>query len=322
MPKPVLLISLSPELLNSDQALAMQPAAPELDVVFSHDRAQIEGLIDRVEIVVGHLALDLLPRAHNLRWIQQWGAGADWLQQYPAAERSNFVLTNASGVHAIPISEHIMALFLTFARGLHRAQRAQAQHAWNRAVREHVRELAHSTLLVVGVGAIGARTAQIARGMGMRVLGIRRDPARTLPDIEAMYGPDQLRTALPEADWVTVTLPLTAETRGLFGEAELRVMKPSAFLVNIGRGGTIQEEALVRALQLGWIAGAGLDVFEHEPLPPESPLWDMDNVIITAHYAGGTPHYSERAMAIFLDNLQRYRTGQPLRNVVDPNLGY
>jgi len=127
---------------------------------------------------------------------------------------------------------------------------------------------------------------------------------------------------LPEADFVVLTVPLTHETQGMIGERELRAMKPTAYLVNIGRGGTVQERALIRALQEGWIAGAGLDVFETEPLPEDSPLWDMDNVIITAHYAGATPHYNERAMAIFLDNLRRYRAGEPLRNVVDKRLGY
>jgi phosphoglycerate dehydrogenase-like enzyme len=117
-------------------------------------------------------------------------------------------------------------------------------------------------------------------------------------------------------------VPLTHETQGMIGEQELRAMKPAAYLVNIGRGGTIQESALIHALREGWIAGAGLDVFESEPLPEDSPLWNMDNVIITSHYAGLTPHYHERATAIFVDNLRRYRAGEPLRNVVDKALGY
>jgi phosphoglycerate dehydrogenase-like enzyme len=137
-----------------------------------------------------------------------------------------------------------------------------------------------------------------------------------------MFGPEQLLSLLPQADFVVLTVPLTDETRGVIGERELNAMKPTAYLVNIGRGGTIDEEAVIRALQQGDIAGAGLDVFEAEPLPEASPLWDIDNVIITSHYAGLTPHYNERALAIFLDDLRRYRAGEPLQNVVDKELGY
>jgi len=183
-------------------------------------------------------------------------------------------------------------------------------------------ELAGKTMVLIGVGAIGARTAEVARALGMRVLGVRRHPQLTVPGIEAMYGPGQLLDVLPEADFCVITVPLTPETKGMIGEPELRAMKSTSYIVNIGRGATIQETVLVRALQEGWIAGAGLDVFETEPLPPDSPLWDMDNVIMTAHYAGLTPHYEERAMAIFVDNLKRYRNREPLRNVVDKKLAY
>ena len=183
-------------------------------------------------------------------------------------------------------------------------------------------ELAGKTMLLIGVGAIGERTAKVAAAMGVHVLGVRRDSARTTPYVDEMYGPDQLLSILPRADFVVLTVPLTRETRGMIGAQELQAIKPSAYVVNIGRGGTIQEGALIRALQEGWIAGAGLDVFETEPLPSDSPLWDMENVIVTAHYAGLTPHYEERAMAIFVDNLERYCAGKPMRNVVDKRVGY
>ncbi len=177
-------------------------------------------------------------------------------------------------------------------------------------------------MLLVGVGAIGERTAQVAAAFGMRVWGIRRDPAQAVAGVEAMFGPERLLELLPGADFVVLTVPLTQETRGMIGPDQLRAMKPSAYLVNIGRGATIQTEALIQALREGWIAGAGLDVVDPEPLPPDSPLWDMQNVILTCHYSGMTPRYHERAFAIFLDNVQRYSTGQPLRNIVDKQLGY
>lgn len=183
-------------------------------------------------------------------------------------------------------------------------------------------ELAGTTLVLIGVGAIGERTAAMAAALGMRVLGVRRDPTLGAPGVTAMFGPDRLPELLPQADFVVLTVPLTHETQGMIGERELHAMKPTACIVNIGRGGTIREDALITALREGRIAGAGLDVFETEPLPEDSPLWDMDNVIITSHYAGATPHYDARAMAIFVDNLRRYRAGEPLRNVVDKRLGY
>ena len=137
-----------------------------------------------------------------------------------------------------------------------------------------------------------------------------------------MYSPGDLPALLPQADYLVITAPLTEETKARIGETELRAMKPAAVVVNVGRGGVIDEPALVRALREGWIGGAGLDVFAVEPLPADSPLWDMENVIVTPHHAGSTPHYDARAMEIFLDNLKRYVAGEPLRNVVDKRLGY
>jgi phosphoglycerate dehydrogenase-like enzyme len=156
----------------------------------------------------------------------------------------------------------------------------------------------------------------------MRVLGVRHNPDRDAPGVERMVGSDQLRDVLPEADVVVLTVPLSPATKGMIGEPELRAMKPSTYLINIGRGGTIQQDVLTRALQERWIAGAALDVSDPEPLPAESPLWALDNVLITAHYSGSTPHYNERALTILLENLRRYQAGEPLQNVVDKQVGY
>jgi D-2-hydroxyacid dehydrogenase (NADP+) len=318
----ILLLGFEEGRLTAGQVDRVRTAAPGMQIVVSEDREQIEAVVGEIEIAAGGFPRELIPKARNLRWLQQWGAGADWLLQQPEAVGHDFVLTNVSGVHAIPISEHILAFLLSFARGFHRAAWAQQRGTWTPLPGEELLELAGQTLLVIGVGAIGERTARVAAALGMRVVGIRRDPALPAAGVETMAGPDRLLDWLPEADAVVLTVPLTEETRGMIGERELRAMKPTAHIVNIGRGGTIQEDALVRALEEGWIAGAGLDVFEEEPLPASSPLWDMENVIITAHYSGATPHYNERALAIFLDNLGRYQAGQPLRNVVDKELGY
>jgi len=318
-----ILIGFESGLLSEEQLAQVRAIAPDMRVLVTRDRDEIEGVLDEIEIAVGGLPRDLLPRARNLRWLQQWGAGADWLLRYPEAAGLDFTLTNASGVHPIPISEHILAFLLAFARRIHRAVRAQERRQWiPHDQQEGVFELAGKTLVLVGVGAIGGRTAEVSAALRMRVWGVRRNPTVNAPGVEAMFGPDQLLDLLPEADFVVLTVPLTRETRGMIGERELHAMKPTAYIVNIGRGGTIREDALIQALREGWIAGAGLDVFEVEPLPDDSPLWGMDNVVITSHYAGLTPHYHERAMAIFLDNLRRYRAGEPLRNVVDKGVGY
>jgi phosphoglycerate dehydrogenase-like enzyme len=241
----------------------------------------------------------------------------------PEAVEMDFALTNTSGIHRVQISEHIFGFLLAFARELHKAIRVQARREWvPYDQHEGVFELAGKTMLLIGVGAIGERTAKVARAFDMRVLGVRRNAGARVPNVETMVGPDQLLDVLPAADYVVVAAPLTHETQGMIGEQELRAMRSAAYIVNVGRGGLIRQDVLIRALQEGWIAGAGLDVFEDEPLPEDSPLWRMDNVIITSHYAGITPYYDERAMAIFVDNLRRYRAGEPLRNVVDKKLGY
>jgi phosphoglycerate dehydrogenase-like enzyme len=318
----ILLIGLAPEQLPAGALDTIRELAPDMQVVTTSDEAEIERLLDQVEIAAGWFPHELAERAPRLRWFQQWGAGADWLLRHPAAVEHPFTLTNASGVHAIPISEQIIGTLLMLGRGLHHAARAQAERRWWRPKSSELAEQAQKTMLLVGVGAIGARTAVLAQALGMRVEGIRNHPEQAVAGVDAMYGPGDLRARLPHADAVVLTVPLSAATRNMIGAEELRAMKPSAYLLNIGRGGTIDEAALARALAEGWIAGAALDVFEQEPLPADSPLWGLENLVITGHYAGMNPHYHERATAIFIDNLRRFRAGEPLRNVVDKHAGY
>lgn len=319
-----ILITLEPDTLSPDQIDRVREAAPDgTSVVMTRDRDEIKAMLNQIEISAGWFPADLLPQASNLRWYQQWSAGADWLLRHPRAAEADFVLTSTSGIHAIQITEHIFAFLLAFARELPQALEAQRHQRWiPQDQHEQLFELAEKTMLLVGVGSIGERAAQVATAMGMRVLGVRRDPTRDAPGVGALFGPARLLEALPQADIVVVTVPLTEATRGMIAERELRAMKETAIIVNVGRGGTVDEDALTRALREGWIAGAGLDVFDTEPLPKDSPLWKLDNVIITSHYAGATPHYHERALAVFLDNLRRYTAGKPLQNVVDKELGY
>jgi len=285
-----ILLAFERDKLRDEWLAQIQEVAPDMRVLVTRDREKIEAVLEEVEIAAVDFPRDLLPRARNLRWFQQWAAGADWLLRHPEVVDLDFVLTNASGVHPIPITEHIFALLLAFARMIDQSVRYQTLGEWMPDERKkNVFELADKTMVLIGVGAIGERTAQVATAFGMRVLGVRRNPQVGVPGVEAMVGPDDLLEILPEADFVVVTAPLTAETRGMIGERELRAMKPTAYLVNVGRGGIVDERALIQALEEGWIAGAGLDVFGTEPLPEDSPLWKMENVIITSHYAGITP---------------------------------
>ena len=316
----IILIHLPPNDLPKQTLEHIRALAPHHTVVVTDQREEVEQILGSVEVAAVHFSPQWIMRAPRLRWYQQWGAGTDWLLRHPEVASLDFTLTNASGVHAIPISEHILAMMLAFTRQLPAAFRAQAQGKWQRDLPAF--ELAGSTMVLVGVGAIGRRTAKIASALGMHVIGIRRNPSQSLPEVHRMVGPDRLVDVLPEADFIVLTLPLTNDTRHLLDARAFEKMKSSAYVINIGRGGTIDEEALIQALQTGAIAGAGLDVFSNEPLPADSPLWEMDNVIITAHYSGTTPHYNDRALEIFIDNLDRYLKGQPLRNVVDKRLGY
>jgi len=319
---PAILFCLPDKALDAAQLAAAAALAPGYAVKMTRDEAALATLLPDVEIMAGWTTPALIARAPRLRWVHQWAAGAEWVLEHPQVVARDFVLTNTAGIHAVPITEHVLAMMLAFARGLHHAIRAQSRRAWSYPEKRNLFELSGKTLVLVGVGGIGAHLATVATALGMRVIGVRRNPALDAPGVAQMAGPDQLLALLPEADFVVVTLPLTTETGALFGERELRAMRPTAYLINIGRGAVVQETTLAQALREGWIAGAGLDVFATEPLPPESPLWEMYNVIITGHSAGHSPRYNERAFATFLDNLRRYRAGDPLRNVVDKTLGY
>jgi phosphoglycerate dehydrogenase-like enzyme len=268
---------------------------------------------------------DIAGSAPKLRWVQITAAGVEGLLDSEFA-RSGVTLTSASGIHAVPIGEYVMGTMLAFAKGLPAAMRAQADRTWRPYLAE---ELHGKTVGILGLGAIGGYVAKLTKADGMRVLAIRRSIRRRtagqkagIANVDELLPPSDLPYLLSQADYVVIAVPLTSESRGLIGEPELRSMRPTARLINISRGAVIDETALVRALKEGWIAGAALDVFEQEPLPPESELWGMDNVILTPHISGGTPVYMERAVELFCDNLRRYLAGEPLRNAVDLKRGY
>jgi phosphoglycerate dehydrogenase-like enzyme len=286
-------------------------------------RATLASKLAETDVILGwpDVTEDLLQRAPRLRWIHVSSAGVDELLGNAAFESGRITVTNSSGVSAVAIGEYILCTMLMLAKRQPRFIRQQTEQRWQR---HRTSELAGKTLGIVGLGAIGEEAARRARAFEMRLLAIRRsatEPAST-ELIDRLLPPSSLPELLAESDYVALTVPLTHETDGLIGEEELRQMKPSAYLINISRGQVIDQGALVRALQEGWIAGAALDVFDPEPLPSESPLWQMEQVIITPHISGVAERQNERITAIFCDNLRRYLAGQLLHNLVDPKLGY
>lgn len=260
----------------------------------------------------------VLAAAPALRWQHTPSAGVNHILTPIFLER-DIVLTNGAGVHAIPIAEFVLAFMLNHAKQLPKLQALQVQHHWKKGF--ELQELSGATVLIIGTGGIGQAIAQRASAFGMRVWGSRRNP-QPLLGFERVVGANEWRSLLPEADYVVVATPLTPETKGLINASVLRLMRPSAYFINIARGAVVDEEALITALSEGWIAGAGLDTFYPEPLPPDSPFWSLPNVFVTPHCSGISPHSVQRSLELFLDNLRRYFAGTPLRNLVDKTAGY
>ncbi|MBD1599754.1 D-2-hydroxyacid dehydrogenase [Pseudomonas typographi] len=263
---------------------------------------------------------DLLDHAPDVRWIHSIGTGVEeWLS--PRLRDSGVVLTNCRGTRAVAIAEHVLAMMLAFARQLPLLLDAQRAARWA-AAPLGVFELQGQTLVIVGLGAIGSALASKAAALGVCVIGVRRRPAAAPPGVTRVVGLDELDTVLDAADHVAITLPLTDETHGLFGAARLARLRPTARLYNVGRGPVVDTQALLRALEEGRLAGAGLDVTDPEPLSEDSRLWRHPQVLVTAHTSGTTPFGSARALDVLIDNIGRVRRGEPLINRVDMTSGY
>ncbi|MCX7855515.1 MAG: D-2-hydroxyacid dehydrogenase [Anaerolineae bacterium] len=297
--------------------------APDCEIVPVGPDGEISESLEEADVLFLRWGLSpeatrrLIAQTPNLRWVHTISAGVDHLL-FPELRESDTILTNASGVFNIPIAETVVAYILAVVKRLPEFWARQREHRWEKLP---LRELRDLTVGIIGLGDIGAEVARLCRAFGMRVLGLRRRPAPS--DIaDEVMPPDRLHDLLARSDFVVIAVPLTAETRGMIGRAELAAMKPDAWLINISRGAIVDEEALIEALREGRIGGACLDVFVQEPLPPESPLWDLPNVIITPHNSWSSPHIEEREIDLFLENLRRYVAGEPLLNVVDKQAGY
>jgi phosphoglycerate dehydrogenase-like enzyme len=328
--------------LTDQQRQLIEQAAGEAQIVDRRCRSQTE-MVEAAEggcdVYFGFRAPDeLMRRAPDLKWIQLLSAGADHILRGVLAERTAVSVTTASGIHATPIAEYTIGSMLAWAHGLHVTMRAQIRHEWKRNSQfmDSVDSLRGKTLGVVGYGSIGRETARIGQALGMTVLALKRnpqdradagwnppgvgDPEGAIP--ARWYGPEDREAIMRESDFITVTLPMTPMTRQFIGAREIAAMRPNAYLVNIGRGEVIDHDALIAALRDKRIGGAGLDVFTHEPLEAESPLWDFENVILTPHMSGAFKDYNSACCNLFAANLRRFQASQPLYNFVDRALGY
>jgi phosphoglycerate dehydrogenase-like enzyme len=319
----------------------VRAASPRLRVTHRTARKldELGDVWGEVEVLYTTGLLPAPEQAPRLRWVQGHFAGVDHVGDHPLVRPGAarpVTLTTTSGIHAPNMAEYVLMMMLAFAHRLPRMLEYQARAEWPEArwalfVPD---ELRGATLGVVGYGSLGREITRLAKALGMRVLAARRsaqasgDAGWRLPElpgeveVDQLYPASGLRAMLPECDYVALVVPLTPETRHLIGADELRSMKRTAVLINVARGPVVDEAALIAALRAGVIGGAALDVFEQEPLPQDSPLWTLPNVVLSPHISGFTPHYDARAMALFAENLRRYAHGEALLNVVDVKKGY
>jgi phosphoglycerate dehydrogenase-like enzyme len=260
-----------------------------------------------------------LEKMENLKWIQCVFSG---INHFPLdyLKSKGIILTNARGVHRIQMSEFIVSLLLSIVRRSYHYTKAHLNRKWDPL---KIDELYGKTIGFVGVGAVARETARKLKAFDVRIIGLKN----TVEDVEnfdEIYGADQLNELFEKSDFVVTLVPLTEQTKKMIGEEQFKRMKKTAWFINVARGPVVDEQALIKALKEGWIAGAGLDVFEKEPLPEESPLWDLDNVILTPHIAGPTPHYMDRLMDLFIENLEAFVEGNTgkMINVIDYDKQY
>ena len=301
----------------------LRAALPDDDIVGLEAGAE-PGAAAGAEIVLGSGNAEriaaILAVAPNVRWVHTFSAGVDQLVATGLIRRPGVVFTNNSGSYDVPIAEHVMAMLFAIARGSPAYFARQAKGEWSRGV-PHT-ELRDATLVVLGLGSIGGELARLASGVGMRVIGVRRNASRPVPGVDRVVSPDRLVEVAREADYLAVTAALTPLTQGMVSAEVLAALKPTAWVVNIARGPIVDEAALLAALREHRIGGAGLDVFDVEPLPADSPLWTLDNVILTPHVSGNSPRVRERSLALVVENVRRFKSGEPLLNVVDKDAGY
>ena len=312
---------------------ARYPADHGGDPAFRRDRAgeaRWRAMLDRAEVLFGvpgdsvDALAEVVTSASRIRWIHATSAGAgEWVRRANLApeDLERVAITTSSGVHAVPLAEFAILGLLAIAKELPRLVTDQRAKVWPE-VRQPLRELHGQTLFLLGLGAIGREVARLGKALGMRTVGFRRTQGPPPEWVDEVHGPERLPDLAGEADAVVGSLPLTEQTAGLVDRATIERLPPDCIFVNVGRGGVVDEPALIDALRERRIGGAVLDVFAEEPLPPDSPLWTLPNVLVTPHAAALSPRENERIVELFVANLRRFLDGDPLTNVIEPGVYY
>ena len=296
---------------------------PDAELRCASDFDSLREALPGAEVVLGwnFRADDIaraFDRADRLRWIQWGGAGVD-ATLFPALVESDVTLTNVRGVFDQPMAEYTLGMILGFAKDFRGSYNRQRERKWSYRLNELI---AGTRALVVGAGSIGRAIARTLRAAGIEVEGVGRTARDGDPDFGRVHDNGSLDRALGSADWVVLIAPLTEQTRGMFDASRFAAMKPTARFFNLGRGALVDEPAMIEALANGVIAGAGLDVFTEEPLPAESPLWEMENVFVSPHMSGDYQGHKKAMAEVFIENFRRFRAGKTLTNVVDKRLGF
>lgn len=319
------------KVLIGGNSTGLEQAIPDLqtkypDIEFAHcpSRDDTAAWIGDVDIYLGWLDRAAFLEAKQLKWIQSPSTGVNYFLAIPELAESDVLLTSASGTHGPGLAESVLGMIFAFTRGIRDAIHAQQQHEWAiRQIRPKLVELTGSTMGIIGFGNLGRSLAKRAQAFDVRIIATDVFPTHKPDYVAELWGPDRLDDLLRQSDYVVVTVPYTPETDGMIGAQQLALIKPDAMLIGISRGGIIDQDALADALRENRLAAAAIDVCKPEPLPADSELWDLKNLLITPHAAGGTQFERERVLEIFYENLERYLNGNlPLRNQVDKELGF
>jgi phosphoglycerate dehydrogenase-like enzyme len=319
------------KVLVGPNGIGLENAIPQLAqkypaLQFEHcaDRSQIAAMIGDADIYLGWLNREIYLAAKQLKWLQSPSSGVNYFLDIPELVESDLLLTSASGTHGAAVAESALAMILAWTRGIRAAVLSQPQHIWAiREIRPTMVELTGSTMGLIGFGAIGRALARRAKAFDMRVVAVDLYPKDKPDYLDELWGLDRLHDLLRESDYVVVLTPYTAQTHGMIGAAQMALMKPTAMLVAMSRGGIVDQDALIDALRAKRIATAALDVCVPEPLPADHALWDLPNLLLAPHIAGGTQYEGKYVLEIFTENLDRFLNNRlPLRNQVNKREGF
>jgi phosphoglycerate dehydrogenase-like enzyme len=317
-------VLIGPNVMGLEKGIPeLKKAHPTIEFVHCADRGAVAAAIADADIYMGHLNREVFLAAKKLQWVQSPSSGVNYFLAIPELKDGPVILTGARGTHAASVADSAMAMILAITRGIRDSIQAQPEHKWVGSVRSKLIELTDLTMGVIGLGSIGRAVAKRAYAFDMRVVAVDLFPNNQPEYVHELWGLDRLNDLLAESDIVVVTVPWTPEVQGMIGAGQIARMKPSAMLVGMSRGGIIDQKALAEALREKRLASAALDVFEPEPLPADSELWDIENLLIAPHIAGGTQYEGKYLLDIFGENLAKFVAGEfPLRNQINKELGF